>query len=165
MKSLKLLTSTLILGAVLTACSSDSDSGNFKPKNEWQEKAFELVKDEEKNAQFLSYEEIKAKYNIPANAKICKAEVHIGTPTPGIKGMIFPIAFTDNIEDYDNFKNGKYKDFYIPIFYINKYKIDGKDIVEERAQILAYNKILGLFSTSMLLPKIDPKSIDPKTCE
>ncbi|NDJ28017.1 hypothetical protein GW575_08700 [Campylobacter sp. MIT 19-121] len=151
MKSLKLLTSTLILGAVLTACSSDSVSGNFKPKNEYQEKALELatkdINGRNRNAfgyQILSYEEIKTKYNIPATAKIC-----------GMSSSGYSVAFTDNVEDYKAYlKSGKY--VIIPVFYTETEKKTDKkrDLFES----LDYR-----FETMTDTQGV--RNIDPKTCE
>ncbi|TQR40508.1 hypothetical protein DMB95_07760 [Campylobacter sp. MIT 12-8780] len=158
MKSLKLLTSTLILGAVLTACSSDSDSGNFKPKNEIQEDILTLYvtkeMDKAQKNKTLSYEEIKAKYNIPTNAKICKYE--------SISGYVYNIVFADSVEEYENFlKSGKYDRIYIPIFYINHYVIGGKEgETKDSFKVMDYNNKLSLQDNEFSASKIDPK-----TCE
>ena len=162
MKAFKLLASTLVLSAVLTACSSDSATGNFKPKNEIQEDIlrFYLAKEmdkAQKNKTF-SYEEVKAKYNIPANAKICKA-------TTKFSDYVYNIVFADSIEDYEKFlksgkESGKYDRIFIPIFYVDHY-IPGKEgETRDYFKVMDYNDKLSLLSNTFSVT-----DIDPKTCE
>ncbi|TQR23054.1 hypothetical protein DMB91_08450 [Campylobacter sp. MIT 97-5078] len=106
------------------------------------------------DSKVLSYEEVKAKYNIPANAKMCELK-------DSRKAVV---VFSDNAEDYESYlktKVGKY--IYIPIFYT--YTIAGKQ--SEAFEALDYDMAKNIKDPFFL--KIAGPSgidiIDPKTCE